>query len=875
MTVTFETVNGATANNPAIKTTRANWATQTVQFIGTGIIKVTISDDNFSTPVTQYLEVVDATNVTGFSGTISGNVVLLNDCGLSSLTISGRNTVYGNGFTATYTGNGQYLNNGLKQGVITVSENGTLDNLRIKASIYPSAYLYYSEAQNGPKDVEGTKDRYHYQLSAVAASGNATISNCYIYGGRTNIYIGDGNVTVKDSVLECGTLANVQIISSNAYSVSFEDVTTIQHQVKATVGDTNKVMLGAGIIVGDGDKDNTDATAPALVLKGNFKQYNWVNADDKNAVSDSNAKMIISGALDATWYNHTINGKTASNLGIIYMNNFEGNFKNETGLPYEKGTVELTLSGFTVSRTVYSLKNAKSNQIYSDHANADKSTVNGLYQPQFKYDNTLGDQYIAKTDDGDEFCYREGDTIYVLFPSGDTKELDLAKLVNIAKYTGQNLGLTITCKDSQGNAVAVNGGKVSLSAAGEYTVTYTVTDTLFYDKEGNKVTHSETYSWDVTIAVALKEMGIPNARFEFNTTDQKIFRSGNSSIVQFIPFLSGLKIYDYNENGEEYLRFDGGNTEATTDYDKIADVTINNVNTTGEAQGYHIVTVELDDGGKIVIDMDVRANSGSSKHSGSIKVRNNVVYVVNDGTTSGKGQTWKIYSYKFVGNNGTEIDSGLITFGTAGEDCSTATKPTTNFGSTESGGGSDTPCFTGDTLITLADGTQKRIDALTFEDKILAWDFFTGTYVEKKISLLVDHGMALNRIANIVMSDGTMLRIVGEHGVFDYDLNKFVYITPDNVATYVGHRFVQYNAAGGYDVVTMVDGYATEEYCGYYSVSSAGTSNAFASGLLTVAPPEDFYNWIEMDGKLHYDVEQFQKQQSSRLYPQLVLRICN
>ena len=49
----------------------------------------------------------------------------------------------------------------------------------------------------------------------------------------------------------------------------------------------------------------------------------------------------------------------------------------------------------------------------------------------------------------------------------------------------------------------------------------------------------------------------------------------------------------------------------------------------------------------------------------------------------------------------------------------------------------------------------------------------------------------------------------------------------------------------------------TEEVTNAYSITSAYTSNAFASGLLTVAPPEDFYNWIEMDGKLHYDTEQF------------------
>ena len=168
-------------------------------------------------------------------------------------------------------------------------------------------------------------------------------------------------------------------------------------------------------------------------------------------------------------------------------------------------------------------------------------------------------------------------------------------------------------------------------------------------------------------------------------------------------------------------------------------------------------------------------------------------------------------------------------------------------------------CFTPDTLIMLADGSQKRVDELTADDKILAWDFFTGTYVAKDISLLVNHGEDLYSVANLVFSDGTMLRLIGEHGVFDYDLNKYIYFTVDNMEEYIGHRFVQYAADGTYNLVTLVEAYETEEYTSAWSVSSAITSNAFASGLLTVAPPEDFYNWIEMDGKLMYDVEQFQK----------------
>ena len=1143
VSIAFEDISGNGVSGTY--TPNSTWTNGTIQFSGTGVVKVTITDGNYCTPTELYLEVVDAVNATTATDATSNNVVLLSDIS-GGFTVSGRYTVFGNGFTLNYTGNGQYLNNGLKQGVVTVSENGTLDNLRIKATIYPVAYMYYGDAvigdavKDGPSSTEGDKIRYHYQLSAVAASGNATISNCYIYGGRNNIFVNTGDVTIKDTILECGVVANIQIQSNASHTITLENVTTIQYQVNATIVDTSKVMLGAGILVGPETTDN-----PKIVLNGSFKQYNWVNTDDANAVSGQVAQMIINGALDATDYNHIINGKTASNLGIIYMNEYAATVTNNTGLPYVLGGVSMSYGSASVKGQAYSLQGANESQIYSDYENADRSTENDWYQPQFKYPADLGGQYIENTDGCDEFLYREGDTIKVLFPSGDTKELNLADLVNIIKYTGQDLGLVITCKDENGNAVAVTDGKITLSNAGEYTVTYTVTDTLFYDKDGNKVSQTIEYSWDITISVSLKDTAIPDAYFEFDSTKQKMgyyVQSSlfSTSVYQYIPFLAGLNIYDYNGQ-TAYLRFNGND-----DFSKVASIEVTNKYSGNDA----LIVVKLTDGGIITLQLLARADSGGgSTYTGSIKTSGNTIYFVNDGTTSDKEATttaayWYVDYYKFTGNNGVEITSAQQTFNSTGSSASTPSgsfsttikytvtydanngncsqttgyatsasaavtlptptrsdyifsgwytaasggtrvggagesyTPTANitlyaqwgkpctvtynanggtcdktsdkysgtaltlptptldgywfigwydaaeggnkigdagatynpsgeitlyahwkeaveytvtynanggecdtasaiyqgtdltlptptrtgyrflgwFDAAEGGnkigdaGASYTPsanstfyaqweqisytitiskqenatvtvdkptahyndtisvtvsftqsnnktltvkdasgntvleknaagtytftmpasnvtieasssgsCFTPDTLITLVDGTQKRVDELTLNDKILAWDFFTGNYVARDIAFLINHGEALYQVANLVFSDGTTLNIIAEHGVFDYDLNKYVYITVDNMQEYIGHRFVQYAADGTYNIVTLIEAYETEEYTSAWSITSADSSNAFASGLLTVAPPDDFYNWIEMGDKLMYDVEQFEK----------------
>ena len=857
-------------------------------------------------------------------------------------------------------------------------------------------------------------------------------------------------------------------------------------------------------------------------------------------------QMIINGALDATAYNHTVNGKTASNLGIIYMNEFDDIvIENNTGLPYALGTVTMTVNimgSQSAKGQVYSLQNATESQVYSDYENADRSTVNGLYQPQFKYDDDLGGQYIEK-DSGDEHFYREGDTIYVLFPSGDTKVIDLATLVNITKYTGQNLGLTITVKDSSGNVISVSDGEVSLSAADTYTVTYTVTDTVFYDQDGNAVIDSITYSWNVTIDVSLKDTAIPDARFEFDATKQKMgyYKPTIGDVKQYIPFLAGMKIYDYNGQ-EAYLRFDGNE-----DYNKVASITVTNKYSGNDA----LIVVKLTDGGTITLQLLARADSGGgSTYTGKIKTSNNTIYFVTDSGTSNKDTTttaayWYVDYYKFTGNNGVEITSGqqkftstgksastpsgsfstsikytvtydanggncgqttgyatsvaaavtlptptksgyifagwytaasggtrvggagdsytpsanitlyaqwgkpcnvtydanggscgtasdkytgtaltlptptrdgywfvgwydaaeggnkvgdagatynpsgeitlyahwqekveyTVTYNANGGSCGTAsatyqgtalTLPTpTRTGYTFNGwytaasggtkignaGASYTPsanitlyarweqisytitiskqdnatvtvdkttahygdtisvtvlfsqsnsrtltvkdasgntvlsksaagtytfdmpasnvtieasssggCVTPDTLVTLADGTQKRIDEVTYNDQLLVWNHFTGKYDVAPAAIIFNHGYDNNTIIKLSFSDGTTVKVANLHQFYDIDLNRYVSIDADSVAQYVGHSFAK-QSGDGFTTVTLDSYEISVEYEAAYGIISAFHYNIIVEGMIStdfMLEDYDLFNYFELGEGMTFDEAQMQ-----------------
>ena len=99
-------------------------------------------------------------------------------------------------------------------------------------------------------------------------------------------------------------------------------------------------------------------------------------------------------------------------------------------------------------------------------------------------------------------------------------------------------------------------------------------------------------------------------------------------------------------------------------------------------------------------------------------------------------------------------------------------------------------CITGDTLITLADGTQKRVDQLTGDELLLVWNLETGRYEASNIVFVDSEAEAVCEIIHLYFSNGSEVKVISEHGFFDLDLGKYVYIDATNYSDYIGHRFV-------------------------------------------------------------------------------------
>jgi len=165
-------------------------------------------------------------------------------------------------------------------------------------------------------------------------------------------------------------------------------------------------------------------------------------------------------------------------------------------------------------------------------------------------------------------------------------------------------------------------------------------------------------------------------------------------------------------------------------------------------------------------------------------------------------------------------------------------------------------CFASETPILMCDGTYKNIEELIYADKIMSWNFFEGKYEAQSIAILVDHGEQRYEVTDLIFSDNSKLSIIADHGLFDYDLNRFVYLTSSNCNDYIGHIFAKDNA-GKIELVSLINTRTYLKVTHAYSLTSTFNYNAVANGMLTSPPPGEFYNWISMAGKMQYDVAQF------------------
>lgn len=168
-------------------------------------------------------------------------------------------------------------------------------------------------------------------------------------------------------------------------------------------------------------------------------------------------------------------------------------------------------------------------------------------------------------------------------------------------------------------------------------------------------------------------------------------------------------------------------------------------------------------------------------------------------------------------------------------------------------------CVAEGTLVTLADGTQKPVEQLTGNELLLVWNFRTGTFDVAPILCIDSDPAEIYEIINLHFSDGTVVKVVSEHGFWDATLGRYVYLD-SNAAQYIGHMFNKQICVDGvlsYTEVRLDNVTITEELTTTWSPVTYSHLCLYVNGMLSMPGGiGGLFNIFEVDLQtMSYDVK--------------------
>ena len=167
-------------------------------------------------------------------------------------------------------------------------------------------------------------------------------------------------------------------------------------------------------------------------------------------------------------------------------------------------------------------------------------------------------------------------------------------------------------------------------------------------------------------------------------------------------------------------------------------------------------------------------------------------------------------------------------------------------------------CVTNDTLVAMADGSYKKAGELEFGDEVLVFDHYKGTVSSGIIAFNDRDKVDDYKIIHLLFSNGKEIKIATEHGFFDVELNKYIYITENNYQNYIGHKFLSVSKSG-INVVTLLNVFERVEHVGVCSPGTARHFNIVTEDILSIAGGiEGLFNIFELDDHLKYDEDKME-----------------
>ena len=148
-------------------------------------------------------------------------------------------------------------------------------------------------------------------------------------------------------------------------------------------------------------------------------------------------------------------------------------------------------------------------------------------------------------------------------------------------------------------------------------------------------------------------------------------------------------------------------------------------------------------------------------------------------------------------------------------------------------------CLAEGTMITLADNTTKAIEDITMSDRLKVWDFDNSKF-DSALPLWIKHKQSTTQYNLLTFSDGTQLKTINQHRIFNKQAGAFTYPMTDD--TPIGTITVD-------DIgneITLTDKRVVFDQVNYYNIITDYHMNCYAEGILTSLRFNNIYNIASM-----------------------------
>jgi hypothetical protein len=426
-----------------------------------------------------------------------------------------------------------------------------------------------------------------------------------------------------------------------------------------------------------------------------------------------------------------------------------------------------------------------------------------------------------------------------------------AEIINTYNY--QKV-FTLTSSNSNFEVVDSNGNAIS-----SFTIAANTTNTYsFYLKAKSDAVFLTN---SATTSIMLGGNNIPSTSIGNLTLSVDIYVAPDTTI----PTVGNASLSIIDTNGSftaTWSRIDSGGTNITN-YTLLlynsSNTLVNTYNTNSDVTSYTYTGMSAGTYYFVVYGTDAAGNTGSSSASTattangyatkSASVAMKWVFNVSTSITS---MTWsgtstanlhQAYSGTLTASSFYTLPTTItVTMGgttlTSGTDYTySSTSGSLSIASvtgdiTISGTATRNICLVKGTKILLANGKYKNIENITYNDLLLTYSYDTGKFIGE-YPIWIEKTNKMNGYNLITFSDGSTLKTVGYHGIYSYDLKRFVSV--DNPKEFrIGTTVAVINRNHtGFDKVKVISITNVKEVINYYHVVSTRYYNIIANNLLT------------------------------------------